>query len=185
MDPLTYPTNPLTGTSVASEPYETYDPPTRITWSDKIEYTRWAFYGGLVGAVLILIAAFITALLLTAMATFGGGLPAWAWGFDADNNGVRDNGFPEVPILIGVWGLLTGGAVILAALRAKERPERAALPGLLMMTAGILSFFALGGFFLGGLLAIVAGVLAVAGSRTLWTARAPRLRDREHARPGP
>lgn len=175
MDPL-YPTNAVTGGHVYEEPAL---PPERVTWTDKIEYTRYAFYGGLAGGVLILVAAFIGALFLTAMATFGGGLPSWAWGVD-DQVG-RDDGFPEVPILIGVWGLVTGGTVILAALRVKERPMHAALPGVAMIAGGVLSFFALGGFLLGGLLAIIAGVLAVAGSRTLFYARGPRLRERDMA----
>lgn len=191
MDP-TYPTNPVTGGPAYAGPSyvdpvtgphyreEPLVPPSTGTWQDRVDYPRYAFYGGMAGGVLILLAAFLGALLLTAMATFGGGLPSWAWGVDDDPGG-RDDGFPEVPILIGVWGLVTGGAVLLAALRVKERPQHAAMPGILMIAAGVLSFFALGGFMLGGLLAIVAGVLAVAGSRSVWYARGPRLRERDYA----
>lgn len=179
MDP-TYPSNPVTGGIVYhEEPAVPVRPP---DWAPRGgDYSRYAFYGGLAGGVLILLAAFIGALVLTMMATFGGGLPSWAWGVDDDPGG-RDDGFPEIPVIVGLWGLVTGGAVILAALRVKEAPSQAALAGIVMVAAGVLSFFALGGFFLGGLLAIVAGVMAIASSRSLWYARGPRIRDREYAR---
>lgn len=192
MDP--YPTNPLTGgvpdTTYRADPYggPAYDPPTRASprSNDRVDYTRWAFYAGLAGGVLILLAAFVVALFLTAWATFGGGtLPGWGAWNDAADVERGESGFPEIPILLSIWGLVTGGAVLLAALRAREYPDRAALPGIVMVAGGLLSFFALGGFLIGGLLAMIGGVLAIAGSRTLWTARGPRVRDRDYARPGP
>ena len=195
MDPH-YPTNPVTGGPlVQEEPVireEPVIPPDHGTWTDKVDYPRYAFWGGIAGGVLILLAAFLGALLLTAMATFGGGLPSWAWGVDDDPGGragrvddapapsyLGSDGFPEVPIIIGLWGLVTGGATLLAALRVRERPQHAAWPGIVMIAAGVLSFVALGGFMLGGLLAILAGVAAIAGSRSVWYARGPRVRVRE------
>ncbi|HUR68716.1 MAG TPA: hypothetical protein VM370_05670 [Candidatus Thermoplasmatota archaeon] len=173
MDP-TYPSSPV----YHEAPLE---PAAPATWGERIEYARAGFYAGLAGGVLILVAAFVTALFLTAMATFAGGVPTWTW-FDNDvRDGVVNDGWPEVPIFIAVWGLVTGAAVLLGALAVKERPDRATVPGVVMLAAGLLSFFALGGFFLGGLLAIVAGVLAVAGSRNVFGVRAPRVRDREFA----
>jgi len=151
MDPYP-PASPLAADPVYAE--EPFDEPPPRAWRERVDYAQWAFYGGLVGGVLILVAAFVAAL-------FGPFLDA-TW---------------EQAMLIGLWGLVTGGAVILAALRVKERPDAAAMPGLVMTAAGVLSFFALGGFFLGGLAAIVAGVLAVAGSRSVWRMPAPRVRD--------
>lgn len=181
MDPDPYPTNPMTG-DYHSEPAVPPSPPLRATWDDKVDYSRWAFYAGLGGGVLILLAAFLGALLFTAIAAFGGVMPGWAWwGPGAD--GVRvDSAFPEVPILIALWGLLTGIAVVLCALRIKERPDEAAIPGIVMLVAGLLSFLALGGFLLGGVLAISGGVLAIAGARSLWGMHAPRARDRGYMR---
>lgn len=138
------------------EPALPHEPP---DWAPRGDHSRYAFYGGMAGGVLILLAGFIGALVLTLMAVFADVRPAW-----------------EVPVLIGLWGLVTGGVVLLAALRVKEAPETAALAGLAMVAGGVLSFFALGGFVLGGLLAILAGVLAIAGSRSLWYARGPRIR---------
>lgn len=185
MDP--YPSNPLTG-GIPDTTYRPIDAPatTSARWTDRTDYARWAFYAGLAGGVLILLAAFVVALFMTAWATFGGGaVPGWGAWNDAADVERGESGFPEIPILLSLWGLVTGGAVLLAALRAREHPERAAIPGIIMVSAGLLSFFALGGFLIGGILAMVGGVLAIAGSRTLWTTRAPRVRDRDYARPGP
>jgi hypothetical protein len=179
LDP-TYPTNPVTGGPIVDDPYHRYEPveppAPRATWMDRVDSGKWSFFGGLAGGVMILIAAFVTALFLTAMATFAGGIPTWDW-FGDDAGDRADNGWPEVPIFIGVWGLVTGGAVILAAMATKERPDASAMPGLVMIVAGLASFFAMGGFIVGGLLAIAAGVLAMAGSRGMWRVRAPRVRD--------
>lgn len=153
--------------------------PIRAAWEDKIHFSRWAFYAGLAGGILILLAAFLGALLFTAIAAFGGTMPGWAW-WRADV-GDNDGGFPEVPILIAVWGLVTGIVVLLCALRIKERPDEAAIPGIAMLVAGLLSFLALGGFLLGGIFAIAGGVLGIAGSSHLLGTRAPRVR-REYAR---
>lgn len=163
------PTNPLTGGPVY-EPAEAPAPPVRA-WTDRIEHARWAFYAGLAGGVLILVAAFITALFVSALAGFHAMPDGW-WGVDADD---ADGGFPEVPIMIGLIGLVTGAAVVFGALRTKERPDRASGAGALMLAGGVLSFLATGGFLLGGVLAIAAGVLAIAGSRGVWTVRAPRV----------
>jgi uncharacterized protein YacL len=135
-------------------------PDHELSWTDRIAYTRWAFYAGLAAGVLILLAAFIGALFLSVMAAMGNQLSA----------------YPQTPVLIGAWGIVTGGAVTLATLRVKERPMHAAMPGVVLVAGGVLSFLALGGFLLGGLLAIVAGVLAIAGSRAVFYARGPRLR---------
>ncbi|HET6404212.1 MAG TPA: hypothetical protein VFH78_06155 [Candidatus Thermoplasmatota archaeon] len=163
MDPTTWPTNPVTGGPVEPAPYASYaEEPARASWRDRIDYSRWSFYGALAGGVLILIAAFVAALFVTVVDALDRPLLDATW---------------EDAMLIGLWGLVTGGAVVLAALRTRERPDTATVPGLVMITAGVLSFFALGGFFVGGLAAIIAGVLAVAGSRSVWRVPAPRVRE--------
>jgi hypothetical protein len=84
-----------------------------------------------------------------------------------------------VPFLFAVWGLVTGGAVLLGALKLKENHEAAAGPGAIMLVGGLLSFLVFGGFLVGGLLAIVAGVLAIAGARSVFAVRGPRIRSQE------
>lgn len=184
-----YPTNPVTGEyreagDVAGVPEYTIEPatprapPVRAAWETKIDSPRWAFYAGLAGGVLILFAAFLGALFFTAIAAFDGTIPGWAWWAGPRDGVVGDDGFPQVPLMIAIWGLVTGIAVLLCALRVKERPDEAAIPGVIMLVAGLLSFLALGGFLLGGILAITGGVLAIAGSSAIWHARGPRMRER-------
>lgn len=152
--------------------HEPDTPRSTPAWYDRLDYGRWGFLAGLSGGVLILVAAFVVALFLSALAAFGAS-PAWA--FDPGDEGPRDDGFPEVPLAIGAWGLVTGAVVLLAALRVKERPDDSAIAGVVMVSAGLLSFLATGGFLLGGVLAILGGVLAVAGARSIGLMRGPRL----------
>lgn len=155
-----------------------YTPP-RPAWAagtDRADFVKWAFYSGVAGGVLILLGAFCLALLMTVMSFLGGPAVGWPWMGDAG----EDNSF-LIALLVAVWGLFTGGAVVLGALRLKETPHASAVPGAVMLAGGILSFLVFGGFLVGGLLAIVAGVLAVAGARSVFTLRGPRLRG--HDRP--
>ena len=193
MDPRTYPTNPVTGGPVAQrgpdaaadasraategplvvedDRYERYDytlepevdtieAPAPI--ARRLDLGQWAFYAGLAGGVLILVAGFVAALFVTAA--------------DALDQPFLDATWQDA-MLIGIWGLVTGAAVVLGALRVRERPDASGIPGLVMIAAGVLSFFALGGFFVGGLAAILAGVMAVASSRSMWRMPGPRVRD--------
>lgn len=148
--------------------------PVRPEWAqraDRGDFVKWAFYAGLASGVLILLCAFSVALLMTLMALLGGPDLDWVWAGDPDGDWS-----PAAPFLFATWGLLSGGAVLLGALRLKEQPESSAMPGIVMLAGGLLSFFVLGGFLVGGLLAIVAGVLAIAGARSVVLVRGPRTR---------
>lgn len=151
--------------------------PPRPEWAarhDRGDFVKWGFYAGLAGGVLILLCAFTVALLMTVLGFLGA--PDLAWAFDGDA-AIDDDGWsPVAPFLFALWGLLTGGAVILAALRLKETPHASAMPGVVMLLAGIMSFVVLGGFLVGGILALVAGVLAIAGARSVLLVRSPRHR---------
>lgn len=161
-----------------------YAPP-RAAWAtftDKSDFVKWAFYAGLASGVLILLCAFSVALLMTVMGFLGGPTFAWPWVTDPDGPGPRvsdPDWSPAVPFLFALWGLITGGAVLLGALRLKENHEAAAGPGAIMLLGGLLSFLVFGGFLVGGILAIVAGVLAVAGARSVFALRGPRVRGHE------
>lgn len=182
--PSTYAASP------AYDPLPTYEEtpaytPARAAWADRTEkgrFVEWAFYSGLAAGVLILLCAFSVALLMTVMGFLGGPNLAWPWLTDPDGAGPAANDAawsPLVPFLFALWGLVTGGMVLIGALRLKESPEWSAGPGAIILVGGLLSFLVFGGFLVGGLLAIVSGVLAVAGARSLFTVRGPRLRGNE------
>lgn len=148
--------------------------PERPAWAQRTEkwdLPQYGFFAGVAGGVLILLCAFSLALFLTAMAFFGWG--SWPW-VDGVQSGRADDWWVW-PLGVAACGLVTGATVLLSALRVKERPDAGALAGVAMVAGGLLSFFAMGGFLLGGLLAIVGGVLAVMGSRTVVLVRAPRV----------
>lgn len=172
MDP--YPSNPLTGGTPA---YTTYDQRSASShWGEKGDYRRWGFYAGLAGGVLILVGAFATALFMMATALFGAEPFWWRLGDD-------EGWFPWLALVVGVWGLLTGAVVLVSAASLKESRDSTVMPGIGMIVGGLLSFFALGGFLVGGILAIVGGVLAIAGARHVFGVRGPRLHDRERGVP--
>lgn len=83
-----------------------------------------------------------------------GGNPAWAWGMAA-------------------LGVVTGGVVIAASAMVPSRPHTTTL-GVALIAASAASFLAMGGFMVGALLGIAAGVLAiVAHPRATVTAATP------------
>lgn len=138
-------------------------------WMQRGNLREWAFIAGLAGGVLIMVGAFAVALFVTALQLVGP-VDSNVWFLD-------DGNFPGAALAVAVWGLVTGGVVLWGALRLKQGDDASALPGALMLIGGILSFFALGGFLVGGLAAIAAGVMAVAGAEYVLPprdARAPR-----------
>ncbi|MDG6901306.1 MAG: hypothetical protein JRM80_05030 [Nitrososphaerota archaeon] len=58
-------------------------------------------------------------------------------------------------------GLIAGIVVLVGAVMIYSRPSKAPTWGLLVLVFSILSFFGMGGFFLGAILGIVGGVLAM------------------------
>ncbi|MDG7006626.1 MAG: hypothetical protein JRN06_00110 [Nitrososphaerota archaeon] len=58
-------------------------------------------------------------------------------------------------------GLIAGIAVLVGAIMIYARPSKAPTWGLLVLIFSILSFFGMGGFFIGAILGVVGGVLAM------------------------
>lgn len=135
---------------------------------DRLKLRRWSAFLGLCGGVLILTAAFVLALMMTFLGLFGAWPAIWGWG--------SGGGLPiaAAALLVSIWGLLSGGLVLYMAWRVADEDENTLPAGVGLVAGGLLSYFALGGFLVGGLLAIGAGVLAVAGSKPLVLERAPR-----------
>ena len=180
-----YPTSgPVADAAPLYDETPAYTPP-RAEWAERTEkgrFVEWAFYSGIGAGVLILLCAFSVALLMTVMGFLGGPSFAWPWLTDPDGAGPAANDAewsPVVPFVFALWGLLTGGMVLVGALRLKENPHASALPGAIILVGGLLSFLVFGGFLLGGLLAIASGVLAIAGARSPFLVRGPRIRGNE------
>lgn len=62
---------------------------------------------------------------------------------------------------IAVLSLISGVVVLVAALLLRSRPREHTTWGTLILIFSILSFFGMGGFFIGALLGIIGGALAL------------------------
>ena len=160
---------PATSASATATTMDAGGPRATPWWMQRGNLREWAFISGLVGGVLIMVGAFAVALFVTTLQLVGP-VDSNVWFLD-------DGNFPGAALAVAVWGLVTGGVVLWGALRLKQGDDASALPGALMLIGGSLSFFALGGFLIGGLAAIAAGVMAVAGAEYVLPprdTRAPR-----------
>lgn len=63
-----------------------------------------------------------------------------------------------------IIGLVMGGLVLYAAYRLRMTPHEKTLVGTIAIVAGLLSFLAMGGWILGGVLALLGGALALASN---------------------
>ena len=116
-------------------------------------YPSTAYILTLIGGILILIDGFITAAAAAAVgAAFLGLVP----------------GIAALLIAFGVIALLFGLVILYGALQLKNRPQSARSWGILILIFAIISFIGGGGFFIGAILALVGGILAM-----VWTPPAP------------
>lgn len=121
------------------------------------ELLNWSYTLTMVGAALI-VAGGLAA---------GTVMYAWSWGGSPMMGMMGYYGFADwpnwMPLWIAGWSVITGGVVAFAAGRIHVGTSPAGW-GLLAVIGGALSLFAMGGFMLGALAAIIGGSLAIAGS---------------------
>lgn len=58
-------------------------------------------------------------------------------------------------------GLISGIVILVGAIMVYTQPSKASTWGALILIFSILGFFGMGGFFLGGILGVVGGILAM------------------------
>jgi len=78
------------------------------------------------------------------------------------------NGYYNIMGGYGGWfygaaivGLIAGAVVLAGSIMIYSRPSSAPTWGLLILVFSVISFFGMGGFFLGAVLGIIGGVLAL------------------------
>lgn len=122
-----------------------------------------SFVALIVGGILILVGALMSVFMM-------GSWGAWPWmsmsgmmgGYMTNYGG---DGWTGMAWWMGAWGAITGSLVLLAATRI--RAERDTLTwGIIAIVAGALSLFAMGGFVVGAIAAIVGGALALMQPRS-------------------
>lgn len=126
----------------------------------KNELLNWSYVLTLVGAALIIAGGVVGAIMMS----------VWTWNGSPMMGAMGMMGYygagtwPSwMPTWVAVWSVAIGAVLAFAAGRINAAQSAAAW-GVVVIVAGALSFFAMGGFMLGGLAAIIGGSLAVVAS---------------------
>jgi len=110
-------------------------------------YPRTAYLLSLIGGILLLIFSLIWAAVLAVAASI---FAAVGFGLGA---GIA-LAFAAVAIILGL-------IVLIFAVRLKSHPESAKTTGILILVFALISFVGGGGFYIGAILALVGGILAI------------------------
>jgi len=113
-----------------------------------------AFVLSLVGGVLILLGSLVS--LIWASWAFWG-----RWGMGMIGPGMMWGWMPWSWPVFSTVGLISGAAVITAALMLYNKPGQAQTWGTLVLVFSIVSLLSMGGFLVGALLGLVGGILAL------------------------
>lgn len=121
---------------------------------------EWAFTLVLVGGVLVAAGGFANALMLSVM------MPtSWMPGTHMGAADWADGWMTSMATWLGLWGIGAGLLVIAIAFQLRRHPAQAGTWGVAAVAGGIIALFALGGYVVGSLLAIMGGVLAISVER--------------------
>ncbi len=117
-----------------------------------------AFVLSLIGGILILLSGII---ILTFGAAFMGGMmggyyPGMMGGYRGFGGAVT-----SVLLVMGIGGIVIGAIMILGSFMLRTRPETHTTWGIVILILSIVSFIEGGGFFIGAILGIVGGILAM------------------------
>jgi hypothetical protein len=129
-----------------------------------MNYPRTAYLLALIGGILILLGAIVEAI---EFAIIGSAFAAFGFG-----------GFAALFIALAVIALIFGLIVLILAMRLKSNPQGAKMTGVLIIVFSLLSFIGGGGFYIGAILALVGGILAL-----IWTP-APMMQQPGWGQPG-
>ncbi len=117
-------------------------------------YPRTAYVLSLIGGILILFFSLIYAAIL---AVFAGLFAAVGFGLGA-----------AALIGLAILALFFGVIILFFALRMKSNPQQARTYGILILVLSLISFIGGGGFYIGAILALIGGILAI-----IWTPPTP------------
>jgi len=129
-------------------------------------YPRTAYLLSLIGGILILVFSIIYALILLAIASL---FSAVGFGLGAG-----------VAVGLAVVAVVLGILVLFFALQLKSKPQSAKTTGILILVFSLISFIGGGGFYIGAILALVGGILAI-----IWHPPAPAQQAWGQAQPVP
>lgn len=125
--------------------------------SDRNEMTTWAFVSALVGGVLIAAGSLMTSAMMAAWGPYPGGMGWMMGGYAPPMTGLFAMG-----AWTAAWGVAMGAIVIAGAVRFRDPAADHVGWGVAVIVAACLGLFAMGGFLIGSVLAVVGGVAAIA-----------------------
>ncbi len=122
-----------------------------------------AFLLSLIGGVLMLLSGVVMGVWFSlGMPVFGGmmgGMGSMMGGYTGMMGSVGfGSGFFS---LVLVFGLVSGVVVLVGAFMLRSRPREAATWGVLILVFSLVSLVGMGGFFIGAVLGLVGGILAL------------------------
>ncbi len=108
-----------------------------------------------------------------------GGMPGWGYPMGSMMGGyggmMGSMGFSGTAVFSGmsILGLVTGILVLVGALMLRSRPEQASSWGVIILVFSIISLLGMGGFFIGAVLGLVGGILALTWKPAQMPAQSP------------
>ena len=127
--------------------------------SEDTSVNTWSFVSLLVGSILILFGSIAGALMMGVWGAWGM-MPMAGMMGEYMSNYVGDGWTSTMAWWMAAWGIVTGGLVLAAALHVRSGRE-AQTWAVIAIVAGVLSLFAMGGYVVGAIAAIVGGALAL------------------------
>jgi len=110
-------------------------------------YPRTAYLLSLIGGIMILVFSILYALILLAVASI---FASVGFGLGVD-----------LAVGLAVVALFLGIIVIFFALQLKSQPRSAKTYGILILVFAVISLIGGGGFYIGAILALIGGILAI------------------------
>lgn len=126
---------------------------------DDTTIRTWSFVALLSGSLLILVGSLTGAFMMGAWGAWGM-MPMAGMMGEYMSSYVGDGWASSMAWWMAAWGILTGGLVLAAALQVRSGRESQTW-AVIAIVAGVLSLFALGGYVVGAVAAIVGGALAL------------------------
>ncbi len=128
-----------------------------------VEEPSAAFLLSLIGGVLIFLGGVVTGVWFSSgMPVFGGmmgGMGSMMGGYRG-MMGSASFGSGFFPVLV-VFGLVSGVVVLVGAFMLRSRPREASTWGVLILVFSMVSLVGMGGFYIGAVLGLVGGILAL------------------------
>lgn len=118
-------------------------------------YSSTAFVLSLIGGIVIVVGGLMSLLFYSygGWPYYGGMMGGWSW--------MGGYGYSSSAIAFSVIGLVSGIIVIIGALMLNTRPAEHTAWGVIILIFSMVSFIGMGGFFIGAILGIAGGALAL------------------------